>query len=108
MASIYHAGGTTGAPKLDLRTHFKESSMALNFNLVLDLNAGETILCGLPLFHCNGTGVTGSVPFSLGAQIVLLSPGGQRGRGQKARKCCTHQSVPRSQCALRRGEAEDR
>ena len=36
------------------------------------------MLCGLPLFHANGTTVTGSVPFSIGANVVILSPLGYR------------------------------
>jgi len=38
----------------------------------------ETILCGLPLFHVNGTTVTGLAPFSCGAHVVMLSPLGYR------------------------------
>jgi fatty-acyl-CoA synthase len=44
----------------------------------LDLNQGEAILCGLPLFHANGTTVTGSTPFSIGAHVVLLGTSGYR------------------------------
>ena len=39
---------------------------------------GEAALCGLPLFHVNGTTVTGSMPFSIGAHVVLLGPRGYR------------------------------
>jgi fatty-acyl-CoA synthase len=35
-------------------------------------------MCGLPLFHVNGTTITGSVPFSLGAHVVILGPMGYR------------------------------
>ncbi len=37
-----------------------------------------TVLCGLPLFHVNGTTVTGISPFSMGAHVVMLSPMGYR------------------------------
>jgi fatty-acyl-CoA synthase len=37
-----------------------------------------TTLSGLPLFHVNGTTVTGSYPFSIGAHVVILSPQGYR------------------------------
>ncbi|NIP23733.1 MAG: AMP-binding protein, partial [Phycisphaerae bacterium] len=35
-------------------------------------------MCGLPLFHVNGTTVTGSAPFSIGAHVVILGPLGYR------------------------------
>ncbi len=35
-------------------------------------------MCGLPLFHVNGTTVTGSFPFSIGAHVVILSARGYR------------------------------
>ena len=78
VASMYHTGGTTGTPKLAPRTHFNEVCMAKQFDLGVNLVAGDTALCGLPLFHANGTTVTGSFPFSIGAHVVLLSPRGYR------------------------------
>lgn len=78
MASMYHTGGTTGTPKLAPHTHFNEAAMALMFGSAIDLKAGEVTLCGLPLFHVNGTTVTGSGPFSIGAHVVLLGPMGYR------------------------------
>jgi fatty-acyl-CoA synthase len=77
-ASMYHTGGTTGTPKIAPPTHFNEAAMAFMAQMAGDLRTGETILCGLPLFHVNGTTVTGSMPFSLGAHVVLLSPRGYR------------------------------
>ncbi|MFC1880169.1 acyl-CoA synthetase [Thermodesulfobacteriota bacterium] len=78
MASMYHTGGTTGTPKLAPHTHFNEAAMAYMFMQASSLNAGETCMCGLPLFHVNGTTVTGSGPFSIGAHVVILSPMGYR------------------------------
>jgi len=52
--------------------------MAFMAGYAVDLNPGETTLCGLPLFHVNGTTVTGSAPFSMGAHVVLISPSGYR------------------------------
>ncbi len=78
IASMYHTGGTTGVPKLAPHTHFNEAAMAFMVGLAADINAGETMLCGLPLFHVNGTTVTGSLPLSMGAHIVILSPRGYR------------------------------
>ncbi|MBW2142519.1 MAG: acyl-CoA synthetase [Deltaproteobacteria bacterium] len=78
IASMYHTGGTTGTPKLAPHTHFNEAVMAFMAHFAIDLVPGETALCGLPLFHVNGTTVTGSALFSLGAHVVLLSPTGYR------------------------------
>jgi fatty-acyl-CoA synthase len=77
-ASMYHTGGTTGTPKLAPHTHFNEVAMAQMMTTAADFNTGETILCGLPLFHVNGTTVTGSFPFAVGGHTVLLSPRGYR------------------------------
>jgi fatty-acyl-CoA synthase len=78
IASIYHTGGTTGTPKLAPHTHFNEAAMAYMFMQALSLDTGETSMCGLPLFHVNGTTVTGSGPFSIGAHVVILGPRGYR------------------------------
>jgi len=78
IASMYHTGGTTGTPKLAPHTHFNETAMAYMIAAAAELNTGEAALCGLPLFHVNGTTVTGSMPFSIGANVVLLSPRGYR------------------------------
>lgn len=78
VASIYHTGGTTGTPKLTPRTHLNEASMISILRLVMDLKAGETMLCGLPMFHANATMATGAFPLSVGAHVVLLSPRGYR------------------------------
>ncbi len=78
IASIYHTGGTTGTPKLAPRTHFNEAAITTILDLLIDLKAGETMLCGLPMFHANATMATGAFPFSIGAHVVLLSPRGYR------------------------------
>lgn len=81
IASMYHTGGTTGTPKLAPHSHRNEAAMALMVAAVMDLKPGETLLCGLPLFHVNGTTVTGSAPFLTGSRVVLLSPAGYRDPG---------------------------
>lgn len=78
IASMYHTGGTTGTPKLAPHTHFNETAMAYMIAAAAELNEGEAALCGLPLFHVNGTTVTGSMPFSIGAHVILLGPSGYR------------------------------
>jgi len=78
VSSLYHTGGTTGTPKLARRTHFNEVYMAWAILVMGGITTKETMLCGLPLFHVNGTTVTGLAPFSCGAHVVLLSPLGYR------------------------------
>ena len=78
ISSLYHTGGTTGTPKLARRTHFNEVVMAWDIGIMGDVTGESTMLCGLPLFHVNGTTVTGLTPFSVGAHVVLLSPRGYR------------------------------
>ncbi len=82
IAAIFHTGGTTGVPKLAPHTHFNEVSMVemvrLNFS---ELQPGDTFMCGLPLFHVNGTTATGSFPLAIGAHILLLTPKGYRDPG---------------------------
>ncbi len=78
IASIYHTGGTTGTPKLAPRTHLNEVAITTVLDLLIDLEAGETMLCGLPMFHANATMATGAFPLSMGAHVVLLSPRGYR------------------------------
>ena len=78
ISSLYHTGGTTGTPKLARRTHFNEVFMAWAIGLMGGIGGDDTLLCGLPLFHVNGTTVTGLCPFGFGAHVVLLSPRGYR------------------------------
>ena len=78
IASLYHTGGTTGTPKLARRTHYNEVIMAYDIMLMGGFQPSDTVMCGLPLFHCNGTIVTGLAPFSVGGHVVLLSPLGYR------------------------------
>ncbi|MFC1884139.1 acyl-CoA synthetase [Thermodesulfobacteriota bacterium] len=78
IASLYHTGGTTGTPKLAPHTHFNEAAMSFMTASLRDLSKGEAIMCGLPLFHVNGTTVTGLAPFYKGAHVVILGTAGYR------------------------------
>ena len=78
IASMYHTGGTTGTPKLAPHTHANEVAMVEIMRLLGLTSPEETVLCGLPLFHVNGTMVTGGFPFSIGGHVVILSPQGYR------------------------------
>lgn len=73
VASLYHTGGTTGTPKLAMRTHMNECITSWMVKEVSGLIEGDTVLCGLPLFHCNGVIMTGLVPFSFGGEVLLTS-----------------------------------
>ena len=78
VCSLYHTGGTTGTPKLAMRTHMNEMFSAYACAFGLDMKAGTTMMCGLPLFHANAPLLTGLAPFSVGASVVLLTPVGYR------------------------------
>jgi len=78
IASLYHTGGTTGRPKLAQRSHYNEVVLTWDLMAATELKPGEAVMVGLPLFHCNGTCVTGLLPFSLGGHVVILSPAGYR------------------------------
>lgn len=78
VCSMYHTGGTTGTPKLAQRTHFNEVSTGWILSFGMALTSRDSMMCGLPLFHANGTIVTGTAPFSVGASVVLLGENGYR------------------------------
>ena len=78
VSSLYHTGGTTGTPKLARRTHINEVVMGWMIRSMGGMTSATTVLCGLPLFHVNGTTVTGITPFSMGGHVVMLSPMGYR------------------------------
>jgi len=81
VCSLYHTGGTTGTPKLAMRTHMNEMFSAVMCSMALDLSAESAMMCGLPLFHANAPLLTGLAPLSVGASIVLLTPSGYRDPG---------------------------
>jgi fatty-acyl-CoA synthase len=78
IASLYHTGGTTGRPKLAQRTHHNEVVLTWDLMAMTGLQPGDAVMVGLPLFHCNGTCVTGLLPFSLGGEVIILSGAGYR------------------------------
>lgn len=80
IASYYLTGGTTGMPKIAPRTHLNEVAVAVQQQLSSPFGAmpGDVILGGLPLFHVHGTGFSGFIAFSMGRNVVILSPSGYR------------------------------
>lgn len=83
LSSFFCTGGTTGAPKIAMRTHRNEVANAWSAGQMLaeGIEVGKTLFCGLPLFHVNAVLVTGLLPFSRGAHVILGTPGGYRGEG---------------------------
>jgi fatty-acyl-CoA synthase len=66
-----------------MRTHANELANAWSAGQFFDdgIDATKTLLCGLPLFHVSAVLVTGLLPFSRGAHVILGSPQGYRGEG---------------------------
>ncbi|RZL89557.1 MAG: acyl-CoA synthetase [Variovorax sp.] len=82
-SSYFCTGGTTGTPKIAMRTHANEVANAWSTGRLLgdSISAGKTLFGGLPLFHVNGVLVTGLLPFSRGAHVIIGTPSGYRGDG---------------------------
>jgi fatty-acyl-CoA synthase len=86
VSSYVCTGGTTGAPKIAVRTHGNEVFDAwASSNLTETDGSSRTVLCGLPLFHVNGQLVTGLQPWMRGDRVVLATPEGYRGKNVIAR-----------------------
>ncbi|CAN0625263.1 Acyl-CoA synthetase [Burkholderia multivorans] len=83
LSSLFCTGGTTGLPKIAMRTHGNEVANAWSASRFFgdNIGPGKTTFCGLPLFHVNAAMVTGLLPFSRGAHVVLGTPQGYRGDG---------------------------
>jgi len=81
IASYFHTGGTTGTPKIAPHTHRNEVFDAWTAMHNLAIDNTKNLFCGLPWFHVNAVIVTGLVPLSKGAAIVLGTPQGYRGEG---------------------------
>ncbi|MBC9252821.1 acyl-CoA synthetase [Pseudomonas alcaligenes] len=82
ISSYFCTGGTTGLPKIAMRTHGSEvfDAWAVAANLGPH-QLGQVIFCGLPLFHVNGQLVTGLMPWIQGEHVILGTPQGYRGEG---------------------------
>jgi fatty-acyl-CoA synthase len=86
-SSWFATGGTTGLPKLAMRNHGNEVANAWSASQALGDAVGPrtVVLCGLPLFHVNAVLVTGLLPFSQGAHVLLATPEGYRAPGLVSR-----------------------
>jgi len=83
ISSYFCTGGTTGTPKIAMRRHANEVANAWSVGQLLTdgMGPGKTLFCGLPMFHVNAVLVTGLLPFSCGAHVILGTPQGWRGEG---------------------------
>ncbi|TCP96391.1 fatty-acyl-CoA synthase [Sphingomonas sp. PP-F2F-A104-K0414] len=83
VASLFCTGGTTGVPKIAVRTHGQVIANAWMSARMLTpaFDAHSVILGGLPLFHVNAVMVTGLVPFLIGASVLIATPLGFRAPG---------------------------
>lgn len=84
VASYFGTGGTTGMPKIAIRTHRTEVANVQQLTPVLGrgiAGPGRTGFCGLPLFHVNAQLATGLLPWTTGAHVVLGTPQGYRAPG---------------------------
>lgn len=81
-SSYFCTGGTTGLPKIAMRTHGAEVFNAWAIATHMQPQAsGQVIFCGLPLFHVNAQLVTGLMPWTQGNHVILGTPQGYRGEG---------------------------
>ena len=81
VSSCVCTGGTTGSPKIAIRTHRNEVFDAWAAASLTETDGSPRIvLCGLPLFHVNGQLVTGLQPWMRGDHVVLATPEGYRGK----------------------------
>lgn len=74
IASYFCTGGTTGTPKIAVRTHRTEVANALQASTMIGpsvMSPGRALFCGLPLFHVNAQLATGLAPWACGAHVVL-------------------------------------
>lgn len=83
ISSCFCTGGTTGLPKIAMRTQFSEVFDVWTAKTFLEkgLPSGKAIFCGLPLFHVNGQLATGLGPWMIGDHVVLGTPQGYRAEG---------------------------
>lgn len=71
IASWFHTGGTTGAPKLVMHTRGNEAFIGRAAALMYDLSPSDVVLNGFPLFHVAGAFVYGLSTFAAGASLLI-------------------------------------
>lgn len=81
IASLFHTGGTTGLPKVAPHTQANEVFLAWSVAATIGTQKGESVFCGLPLFHVNAPLATGLAVWAAGGNVVLATPAGYRTPG---------------------------
>ena len=86
VSSYFCTGGTTGAPKIAVRTYGNEIFDAWAAAQIFgEQEEQQTYFCGLPLFHVNAQLVTGLLPWMQGHHVLLATPEGYRDKNLIAR-----------------------
>ena len=82
-ASYFCTGGTTGVPKIAVRTHRTERANALQLIAAFgtEMSPRRIFFCGLPLFHVNAQIGTGLIVWARGGHVILATPQGYRAPG---------------------------
>lgn len=78
LASYYHTGGTTGAPKLVRHLRGNQAHVARSCALMHDLKPSDVVVNGFPLFHVAGAFVYGLSTLSAGGTLVIPGRLGMR------------------------------
>ncbi|GGC91524.1 acyl-CoA synthetase [Chelatococcus reniformis] len=78
VASLFHTGGTTSAPKLARHTHGGLLVQSWTNAEVMLTGPEQTWFNGLPPFHVGGATLSALVPFGQGATVVILTAAGYR------------------------------
>ncbi|MGE5222573.1 MAG: long-chain-fatty-acid--CoA ligase, partial [Omnitrophica WOR_2 bacterium] len=71
LAIILYSGGTTGAARAIMLSHFNCVANACQLKAWGDLNPDQRVLSVLPLFHGFGMSLTMNVPILVGGEIIL-------------------------------------
>ncbi|MBV8240518.1 MAG: acyl-CoA synthetase [Hyphomicrobiales bacterium] len=85
VCSYFCTGGTTGLPKIAVRTHANEIFDSWSASQLMAGEQTRTVFCGLPLFHVNGQLVTGLQIWLRGDHVVLATAEGYRDKNVIAR-----------------------
>ena len=78
IASCFHTGGTTAAPKLVSHTHRQHLITAVQGLLGSDMRSGDVVLSALPTFHVIAGIATGMIAIAGGATLLMPGANGFR------------------------------
>ncbi|SAI66646.1 long-chain-fatty-acid-CoA ligase [Bordetella ansorpii] len=80
IASYFHTGGTTGAPKLAIHTHANQVFTAWAGMQLQGAGPSDVVINGYPLFHVAGVLPSSLAALSAGAEIVIPTTALMRNR----------------------------